>query len=321
MFKHRPSPTCHRDGFIVVAVLWIMAAFATLALIYSSYVAQSAVALRVNDDALQTEALMASGLELVAYQLSSPAEDQRPTHGSFRFRMGNADVGVEFLTEAARIDLNMASKPLIGGLFAVLGAQPQQAGYYADRVIGWRTRPKPIAPQPNAQPNPQSNAQDNNEDSLYRTAGLGYYPRRAPFNHIGELWLVQGLPPALVERALSFVTVYSGMPEINVLEAPPEVIAALPNMTPARLNAFLAQRETLTADPQLVADSLGKDQAGASTKGSAAVRVHVRVRFQNARQSAAEVVITHDSGAEVPYQVLSWQSDGGISSRTGESGG
>jgi general secretion pathway protein K len=308
MSKHRPSPTCHRDGFIVVAVLWIMAAFATLALIYSSYVAQSAVALRVNDDALQTEALIASGLELVAYQLSSPVEAQRPTHGSFRFRMGSADVGVEFQSEAARINLNMAPKPLIAGLFAVLGAQPQPAEYYADRVIGWRTRPKP-------------NVQDDNEDSLYRTAGLGYYPRRAPFNHVGELWLVQGLPPVLVERVLSFVTVYSGMGEINVLEAPPEVIAALPNMTPARLNAFLAQRETLTADPQLVADSLGKDQAGATTQGSAAVRVHIRVRFQDARQSAAEVVITHDSGAEVPYQVLSWQSEFDISRVTGDGGG
>ena len=288
-----------------------MAAFATLALIYSSYVAQSAVALRVNDDALQTEALITSGLELVAYQLSAPAEDRRPTHGSFRFRMGSADVGVQFLSEAARIDLNMASKPLIAGLFAVLGAQPQQAEYYADRVIGWRTRPKPT---------PQPNVQDDNEDSLYRTAGLGYYPRRAQFNHIGELWLVQGLPPGLVERARSFVTVYSGMAEINVLEAPPEVIAALPNMTPARLNAFLAQRETLTADPQLVADSLGNDQAGATTNGSAAIRVHIRIRFDNARQSGAEVVIT-PGGAEVPYQVLSWQNDIDISSGTAEGGG
>jgi general secretion pathway protein K len=312
MYKCRPGLPCHRDGFIVVAVLWIMAAFATLALMYSTYVRQSAVALRVNDDALQTEALMASGLELVAYQLSSPAEERRPTHGSFRFRMGSADVGVDFLSEAARIDLNRAPKPLIAGLFAVLGAQPQQAEYYADRVIGWRTRPKPT--QPNAQ-----NAQDNDEDSLYRTAGLGYYPRRAPFNHIGELWSVQGLPPVLVERALSFVTVYSGMAEINVLEAPPEVVAALPNMTPARLNAFLAQRETLTADPQLVADSLGKD-LGATTKGSAAVRVHIRIRFQDARQSAAEVVIT-PGGVEVPYQVLSWQSDIDVSNGTAQGGG
>jgi general secretion pathway protein K len=307
MDKRRSSPPCRSDGFIVVAVLWIMVAFATLAVVYSSYVAQSAVALRVNDDALQTEAVIASGLELVAYQLSSPVEARRPTHGSFRFRMGSADVGVAFLSEAARIDLNTAPKPLIAGLFAVLGAQPQQAEYYADRVIGWRTRPKP-------------NVQDDKEDSLYRTAGLAYYPRRAPFNHIGELWLVQGLPPALVERAMSFVTIYSGMAEINVLEAPPEVIAALPNMTPARLDAFLAQRENL-ADPQLVADSLGKDQVGASTKGSAAVRVRIGIRFDDRRRFAAEVVMTHDNGAEVPYQVFSWQSDVDLSGGTGGGGG
>jgi general secretion pathway protein K len=296
MHQDRLSPPCARDGFIVVAVLWIMAAFATLAVVYSTYVAQSAIALRVNDDAVQAEALIRSSLELVAYQLSSPAADRRPMRGSFRFRLGGADVMVEFLSEAARIDLNVAPKALIAGLFAVLGAQPEVAEQYADRVIGWRTRPKP-------------NEQDDSEDSLYRAAGLGYLPRRSPFNHLGELWLIQGLPPALVERALPFVTVYSGMPAINVLYAPPAVIAALPGMSPARLNAFLGQRETLTADPQFVADALGKDQVGATTKGSDSVRVRTRIVFDEVRRTTSDIVITRGSSAEDPYRVLSWQSD------------
>ena len=304
MGDRRRSSPCGRDGFIVVAVLWIMAAFATVALIYSSYVAQSAVALRVSDDAVQTDALITSSLELVAYQLSSPATEQRPTHGAFRFRMGGADVAVEFLTEAARIDLNSASKELIGGLFAALGAQPQAADQYADRVIGWRARPKP-------------NVTDDSEDSIYRTAGLAYYPRRAPFDHVSELWLVQGLPPAMVERALPFLTIYSGMAEVDVLEAPPEVIAALPGMTPAKLDAFLAQRETLTADPQMVADALGKEQRGVTTKGSEAVRVRTHIAFDDARRAVADIVIAPGSNGGEPLRVLSWQSDTDSTGGTG----
>jgi general secretion pathway protein K len=280
-----------------------MAALAALALIYSTYVAQSAIALRVNDDALQTQALVTSSLELVAYQISSPVADRWPTRGAFRFRLGGADVMVEFLSEAARIDLNAAPKTLIAGLFAVLGAQPEAAERYADRVVGWRTRPKP-------------NAQDDGEDSLYRTAGLGYAPRRAPFNHVAELWLVLGLPPVLVEKALPFVTVYSGMPNINVLDAPAEVIAALPGMSPARLNAFLSQRETLSADPQLVLGALGGDQAGATTKGSDAVRVRTRIAFDALRRTASDVVIMRGGGANNPYRVLSWQSDIDVSGAT-----
>ena len=70
--------------------------------------------------------------------------------------------------------------------------------------------------------------------ALYRSSGLPYLPRGAPFAHVNELWLVQGLPPALVGRAIPFVTVYSGRPDINVFDAPPELIAALPGMTPLR---------------------------------------------------------------------------------------
>jgi general secretion pathway protein K len=298
-------PASSRDGFIVVAVLWMLAALATLASIYSMYVAQSAIALRVNDDVVQTESLITSSLELVAYQLSAPVADLRPTRGAFRFRLGGGDVAVEFLSEAARIDLNAAPKELIAGLFAVLGAPPEAAEQYADRVIGWRTKPKP-------------NVEDD-EESLYKTAGLRYPPRRSPFNHVSELWLVLGLPPALVERALPFVTVYSGMREINVLDAAPEVIAALPGMSPARLNAFLGQRETPTADPKFLVDSLASDQVGITTKGSDAIRVRTHVVFDGVRRTTSDVVI-YMGGGEEPYRVLSWQSDIDTSGATGTPG-
>src|SRR5262249_42542521 len=158
-----------------------------------------------------------------------------------------------FLSEAARIDLNAAPKALIAGLFAVLGAQADAAEQYAERVVGWRSPPK-------------VNVQDS-EDALYRAAGLLYSPRRSAFNHVDELWLVLGLPPALVERALPFVTVYSGRQDVNVLDAPSEVIAALPGMSSARLDAFLDQRERLASDPQFAVGALGDRQAGAGTQG------------------------------------------------------
>jgi general secretion pathway protein K len=44
----------------------------------------------------------------------------------------------------------------------------------------------------------------------------------------GELWLVLGLAPAMVERALPFLTVFSGSPSIDAMVAAPEVVAALP---------------------------------------------------------------------------------------------
>jgi general secretion pathway protein K len=290
------SPESSRDGFILVAALWILLALATLASVAAAYVAQSAVALTVNDEAVQTETLVAASLELTAYQLSAIAVERRPTRGAFHFRLSRAEVSVEYLSEAARIDLNNAPKALIAGLFAVLGAQPEAAAQYADRVVAWRTAPRPNVPD--------------SEDALYRAAGLRYAPRRSSFNHVDELWLVLNLPAPLVERALPFVTVYSGMREVNVLDAPPEVIAALPGMSSGRLNAFLDQRASLPADPQFIAGALGDHQVGASVKGSAAYRVRTRIGFDNGWRKVSEAVIMILVGnVTEPYQVLSWQDD------------
>jgi general secretion pathway protein K len=133
-------------------------------------------------------------------------------------------------------------------------------------------------------------------------------PRGASFAHASELWLVQGLPPALVGRALPFVTVYSGRPEINVFDAPPELIAALPAMTPARLKAFLAQRETAASDKDSLSRLLGPDQPGATADGSKAFRVRVSITFDNGWLTESEAVILLDT-ADEPFHVLSWRSD------------
>lgn len=283
-----------RGGFILVAALWILVALAVLASIASFYVAQSATALTVNDDAIESDAVITAGIELTAYRLSG-VNMKKPTHGGFRFRLDGTDVAVEFLSESARINLNMASKTFIAGLFTVLGAQPEMADQYADHVVKWRSAPK-------------ANRQDE-EDMLYRAAGLGYFPRRSPFNHVGELWLVLGLPPALVERALPHVTLFSGMRDVNVLDAAPEVIAALPGMTPARLDAFLSQRESPSSDPQLLLQSLGDEHPGATLEGSMAYRVRMLIASPGRQEKTAEVVIMLMTQGNEPYRVLSWQDD------------
>src|SRR5947208_6997762 len=122
------------DGFIVVAVLWILAALATLATIFSMYVINSATAFAVHDERLQAEGLARAALELSAYQTSAAPQGQAPTRGTFLFRLGNALVNAEFVSETARIDLNSAPKELLSGLFVGLGASRSQADSYADRI-------------------------------------------------------------------------------------------------------------------------------------------------------------------------------------------
>ena len=281
-------------GFVLVAVLWILAALAALATIFSIYLSNSAQALAVNDAGLQTEALVSGSLELAAYQLSLAGDSARPMQGSFHYRLDSADITVSFVSEAARVDLNAASKELLANLFVGLGAGPEDAGQFADRIIGWRTPPKADSAE--------------NEVSLYRAAGLTYPPRQAPFAHVNELALVVGLPPELIDRALPFVTVFSGLPKINVLVAAPEVIAALPGMTPSGLKEFLKERPALPRDMAAIATVLGPAQANATVEKSDFYRILTTVKFDSGRQTSSEVVIGL-GGEEDPYRVLSWQDE------------
>src|SRR5258708_1825917 len=97
----------------------MLVSLATLATVYSTYVANSAIALSVNDERLKSAAAVSGALELVAYRLSGAAATLRPTRGGFGVRIGKSDVQVQFVSEAARIDLNAAPKEVLAGLVSV----------------------------------------------------------------------------------------------------------------------------------------------------------------------------------------------------------
>jgi general secretion pathway protein K len=284
-------------GFIIVAVLWILLALATLALVYSAYVVRTAEAVGSSDQQVRAQALFTAALELTAYQLTTFPREGRPATGRFDFRLGRASVLATFRSESGRIDLNAAPKPLLTSLFVALGARPADAETYADRVIAWRSAA------------PQSGGEDA-DAAAYRVAGLAYAPRRAPFQDVGELWLVLGLPPTLVERVLPYVTVFSGAEQVNVIAAPPLVLAALPGITPEQVNAVLAARRVAARDPQAVLAALGAARGSATVAAGAAMRVSVGVRFDDGSRANAEVVILL-GGDDVPepYRILSWRED------------
>jgi general secretion pathway protein K len=300
-----------QEGFVIIAVLWILAALAALAAIFSFYLANSARALGATDITIERRALVSASLELTAYRLQSADEKDRPVQGSFRFRMDNAEAFVSFASEAARIDLNKAPKEILSNLFEVLGAEQKAAGDIADRIVGWRTKATP-------------NGADD-EETLYLASGLAYSPRKGPFAHVNELSLVLGISPGLVERVLPFVTVYSKSADVDVLLAAPEVVAAMPGMTPQALNDFLKQRASLPRDEKAIAAALGPAKDAAKLPEAKAFRVVTTLQFGNGRRSTSEAVISvaaagrKNSATNVqsagkydskdPYSILFWRDE------------
>ena len=288
-----------RDGFIIIAVLWIVVALASLAATYATFVGNAVGSVAINDDRLRSETLMTAAVELAAYRMTLTPNAAPVSSGTFRFRLGGAEVLVRYTPESARIDLNAAQKPLLAGMFRALGAEPEAAGSFADRIIAWRS--------------PQRGNADSEETSRYRAAGLGYGPRQGPFAHADELWLVAGIPDSLKRQAFNLVTVYSGQPNVDIAEAVPAVIAALPGITPDRLDALLRQRARTGDTLPGIRD----------TRTGRTRRIAIDIGFDNGRKSGGEVVVLMAEIGDVPYRILSWQNDfdrpraGGSSQRAG----
>ena len=106
----------------------------------------------------------------------------RPTSGTFNARVGAGRVFVTFRSEAARVDLNAAPKGLLAGLMTGLGVGASNAAVYADRIMAWRA--------------PTELGDDDPENSFYRTSGVSYLPRHAPFPAPRNSGWCAGFPPS-----------------------------------------------------------------------------------------------------------------------------
>jgi general secretion pathway protein K len=312
------SATRTEAGFVLVAVLWILAALATLASIYSSYTVNTAAASRVPDDRVQAEASIWAGVEMAVFRQLAVPEKARLARGGFDLRVGRTGVAVRFRSEAARIDLNAAPADLLAGLFTAVGVDSSRAETFAERVVGWRTKAAASA-DANVAGADGKDDKASKEDQLYSEQHMPYPPRHAPFDNTLELSLLPGVSLAVVERVLPFVTVFSGHPEVDVSSADPTVLSAFPEMTPQILGAVLNARVSDTGDGRALLELLGPAKARATTDPSKAFRASIAVEFDNGRRVHAEVVFrlkdqggkdqaAKDQGDE-PYDLLYWRDD------------
>jgi general secretion pathway protein K len=348
------SATRSEAGFVLVAVLWILAALATLASVYSSYTVNTADASRVADDRVQAQASIRAAVEMAVFRQLALPEKARPARGGFDMRVGRTGIAVHFRSESARIDLNAAPADLLAGLFTAVGVDSSRAQTFAERIVGWRTKAKPSADAnaagaganaASANANPAGadaslagagGAEDKaaKEDKLYSEENMPYPPRHAPFDNALELSLLPGIPLAVVERVLRFVTVFSGRAEVDVFTADPTVLSSFPEMTPKILGAVLNARASDPGDGTALLALLGPAKARATADKSKVFRASISVEFDNGRRVHAEVVfrlkdqgdkdrvdkdkglkdqVAKDQGAkdqgDEPYELLYWRDD------------
>ena len=282
-------------GFVVVAVLWMLAALAALASAYSVFAVNTAASVYLPQARLGVDAAIRAAVELTAYrQLSWPKAD-RPRRGGFSTRLGGARLVVAYRAETARVDINVAPRDLLAGVFSVAGAKDETAEFLADRIIAWRN------PQPD-------NAKQAQEAAIYHKARLSYNALGAPFDNVLELALLPQMTPGLLARALPMLTVYSGVGTINPLIADRDVLAAVPGMTKKIESAMRDAAAGPQADSAVVAQAAGPAKDFVNVDPNDNVRAKIVVVYPN-RRVTAEVVLLVTDAADEPYQILYWRDD------------
>ena len=281
------------DGFVLVVVLWMLAALGALASAYAVFAVETAPSAALPEHRLQAEAALRAGVELCAYRQLAFPKAARPDGGAFSARVGISRIDVVYRSETARVDLNAAPRDMIGSLFQQLGAGAAAAGQLADRIVAWRGTLK--------------DSERLQEAAIYAKAGLSYGPVGAPFDNPLEIALLPGMTPDLAARVLPFVTIY-GATKIDPLIADPVVLAALPGAGPQIVNTFLKARAGPPLDAQTLQQMAGPVSNYVTISPSQFVRAEI-VATLNGRRLRAEVVLKILEGGAAPYEIMFWRDD------------
>jgi general secretion pathway protein K len=221
-----------RQGFALIAVLWVLVLASALAVELHGTVrtdqravANARAAARARWAARGALATLSERLR-ARLALSSAAGAFAATDPllvpAVEYRLEGVDVRATVYDARARVQLNLASRADLHALFAAAGVEYGRAGALADRVVAWRSTHAPPALPPDS-------------------SGRRLRPLPGAFADVAELRAIDGVPPAEYERVAPYLTV-AGDGRINVNTAPEPVLLTLPGIGREAARALVARR-------------------------------------------------------------------------------
>jgi general secretion pathway protein K len=258
-------------GLALASVLW---GVLILSLIAASMLTQSVTGARIQHNVWNATKAGSVADEAVAraiLELLDDRPERRPRVDGTRatLRIDGAPVTLWIQDESGKLNLNLADKTLLQGLFVSAGMARSDAEALADRIVARRTI-----------------------DAAHTAA---------PFRSTEELLTMPGVSRELFERIAPALTVYGKSSSPNQDVAPREVLRALPGLDARAIDDLLRERDKKAAEgpPQ---NALPLPLAA----NNAAFLVTAEVDLHGARVvRVAAVQFTGD--ATNPYLVLAWR--------------
>ena len=210
--RDRDAPAA--AGFVLLIVLWVTALLALLGSQLLTAARHDARQARDRQEAAELDAAASGALQRAMFRVLDTSEARWDVNDTWRIvPIGGCRVAVRIEGEAARINPNFASEPLLRGLLLALGTDPVTAGGLAASIVEWRSADNG--------PDRSGPAQ-----ARYRGLGLEYAPGGGFFIHLDELGAVAGMTPDLLKRLKPHLSLFSGT-GVDPSRRDPVVAAAL----------------------------------------------------------------------------------------------
>jgi len=223
-------------GFALILVIWSLVLLSSLAAGFAYAIRHEVRVAADMQSIAHAEAAATAALHTAVLGLSNsdPEQRWRADTALHPVPWPAATITVRALSESGRMDLNRSPGELLAGLFSILFPD-KDPDFLADAVIDWR--------DPDHKPEPAGAERD-----AYAQAGYPYAPKNSAFDSVSELSQVIGFDGDMVEKANSYLTVYSLQPRINAASADLLVLSAVPGIEQDDVLAFIAQRERVLSE-------------------------------------------------------------------------
>jgi general secretion pathway protein K len=313
-----------RRGTALLAVLWLSAALATIAIALADTVRGEAERSATAVDSLRSRDLAEGGLRRALLYLwwkrSHPdVARYQPLGPFYNFDFPEGQTTVEIIPETSKFNINTATPEDLFKLLVNLGVPQSSAQEITGGIVDWRS---PIAEVPTA------------FDAFYQSLRPPYAAQHAPFQDIEEMLSVKGVTPALFygawqpmpadgPRLLSprdglrdCLSVFGSVSLFDVNTAPPAVLATA-GVPPEGVAALIQQRrarpfltpEDLEPFAGIAGDGYGRLRIGGVTmftlKSTARVRL-VNGQLSDMRRTVAALVKFTPKGFAAPYHIVRW---------------
>jgi general secretion pathway protein K len=291
---HLPTLRRDREGFVLIAVLSVLALLSAMVVVMLGMSRDSVDAALLSSVETRREALFQSGLSMAAYELFQLGLTPDRINGQ-QFRFDEGTVMLNVTTDAGLVDLNASGRDLLAAAYTAAGLTTLSPQAFAGRVIDWR----------DADDDASANGA---ETSAYMDAKLDFRPRNGGFRNVDDLRWVMGLSAADLQTLRPFVTVYNPRGRLNTYAATASLIGALPKVDPVTVDEVLAARSNPSVSMSEKLDDLLLVQASLiDSVPPVTYRIDLEIILGGASEPRhAEAVLAGGAIAGIPFHVLHW---------------